>query len=425
MSLRALALLLFAGAASGQSADQQVVSAIDSPDPVIPGQNITYTITMRNNGPDPATNGGLNVNLGGALTHVSSTAPAGFSCAAFGNNLSCTHPSFAAGTNAVFTIVANVPESLLNFPDGSITSNFFTSGVTPDPNSGNNAASVVTNYDSPQVDIALVATDSPDPVGPDQNISYSITVTNAGPDSAQSVNFNMFNNGTLRFQSATAPAGFNCTLPAVNGVPTFTCSTPTLAPGSYAFGVVVRADDDVLGINDGTVSVVFSAGGIGDDTNDNNNSQTVSTAYVTPDADVAIAVDDFPDPARLGDSFEYLVTMTNSGPDAATQARMNVFNSGTLDFESIEAPAGFSCVPPAIGAAPTFTCTHASLAVGATAEFILTVRSDAAVLGPNGGTVSTVFSAGSAHVDPDNTDNVETEATLVRPDGLFKDGFEG
>ncbi|HEX7809515.1 MAG TPA: hypothetical protein VF608_12335, partial [Thermoanaerobaculia bacterium] len=46
-----------------QSADQEVVSVVDSPDPVTPGATLSYTVTIRNNGPDPAVNGGLNINL--------------------------------------------------------------------------------------------------------------------------------------------------------------------------------------------------------------------------------------------------------------------------------------------------------------------------------------------------------------------------
>ena len=206
-----LGLLMLSGAAFGQSADQEVVSVVDSPDPATPGQSLTYTIVVRNNGPDAATNGGLNVNLDQALSLTSSNAPAGFTCYTSGNNISCIHPSLAAGSSATITLVAMVPPHLLNFPDGTFNSAFFTSGVTPDPNNANNTQTSTTSYDSPQIDLSLTVADSPDPVGPDQNITYSATVTNAGPDTATNVNFNVYNNNTLRFQSVTAPAGFACT----------------------------------------------------------------------------------------------------------------------------------------------------------------------------------------------------------------------
>ena len=75
-----LLLLLSPVFAVAQSADQEVVSVVDAPDPVVPGQNVTYTVTVRNNGPNAASAGGLNVNLANALTHLSNTPPAGFTC---------------------------------------------------------------------------------------------------------------------------------------------------------------------------------------------------------------------------------------------------------------------------------------------------------------------------------------------------------
>lgn len=419
-----LMLISLAGQVQAQSADQQVVSVVDSPDPVIPGQNITYVVTMRNNGPDAAVNGGLNVNLAGGLTHVSNIPPPGFTCFVLGANMSCIAPSFAPGTVQI-TIVAQLDPSRVNFPDGSVTSNFFTSGTTSDPNPANNSASVTTQWDSPQFDLSLTVADTPDPVGPDQNIVYDVHVVQAGPDSPTNVNFNVVNNGSLRFQSITTPPGFNCARPAVGGTPLFNCNAATLAPGNYDFTVVLRADDDVLGINDGTVSTHFDVGGTGNDINQGNNGETESTAYVTPDADLSIAVDDLPDPALLGSSFEYLATMSNAGPDAAANATITLSNTGTLRYQSIEAPAGTNCTVPAVGAAPTLSCRVASLAVGADLAIIVTVRSDEALIGPNGGTVTTAFSANGTTLDPDNSDNAQNETTQILPVRLFRDGFEG
>jgi uncharacterized repeat protein (TIGR01451 family) len=419
----ALAWLALVSAVQAQTADQEVVSVTDAPDPVVPGQNVTYTVTLRNNGPDAAVNGGLNVNLANGLTHVSHTPPPGFACFVLGANMTCNTPSFAPGTVQI-AIVAQLEASLVNFPDGSVTSNFFPSGTTVDPNPGNNMKSAVTQWDSPQVDLSIAVSDTPDPVGPDQDIVYSVAVNQAGPDTASNVNFNVFNNGTLRFQSVSAPAGFSCAAPAVGAAPQFTCNAATVAPGNYAFTVVLRADDAVLGISDGTVFTSFGVNGIGNDTNNTNNEETESTAYVTPDADVSIEVDDLPDPATLGSPFEYLVTMRNAGPDAAPNATINVFNPGTLRYQSIETPPGTNCTLPAVGAAPTLTCRVNSLAVGADLALIVTVRSDEALIGPNGGTVTTSFTAGSAVVDPDGSDNAENETTQVLPVRLFRDGFE-
>lgn len=401
----------------GQSADQELLSATDSPDPVIPGNNVTYTVQVRNNGPDPAVNGGLNMNIGGSLTYLSGSGPAGFTCANIGNNASCTNPSFPSGTTATFTVVAQLDPSRLNFPDGTVTSNFFTSGTTVDPNNGNNSASVTTAWDSPQIDLSLTVTDSPDPVFPNGNITYTIPVTNGGPDTAASVNFNSFNNGTLKFQSASAPAGWNCTLPAVNGTPTFTCSNPSFAPGTANFTVVVKADPAVLGVNDGTVGTAFSVNGTGNDTNQANNNETENTAYVTPDADLGVSVSDSPDPVFPDGNITYTVNVSNSGPDAAPNARLNLFNNGNLQFQSVTAPAGFTCAAPAVNATPTFTCTNPNFASGSNVVFTVVAQADATLNGLNDGTIQVAFSVNSDVSDPNNANDTETEDTAyVTPD---------
>jgi uncharacterized repeat protein (TIGR01451 family) len=401
----------------GQSADQEMLSATDSPDPVIPGNNITYTVQVRNNGPDPAVNGGLNMNIAGALTYVSASGPAGFTCANIGNNASCTNPSFPSGTTATFTVVASVPASLLNFPDGSVTSNFFTSGVTADPNNGNNFLSVTTNYDSPQVDLSLTVTDSPDPVFPDGTITYTIPVTNSGPDTATAVNFNSFNNGSLQFQSATVPPGWNCTLPAVNATATFTCTTPSFAPSTVNFTVVVKAPQSINGLNDGTVGIVFGVNGTGNDTNNANNSETENTAYVASDADMTVSVSDSPDPVFPDGNITYTVNVGNAGPDAAPNAKLNLFNNGSLQFQSVTPGAGFICAAPAVNAAPTFTCTNPSFASGGNVVFTVVAQADATVNGINDGTIQTAFSVNSDVADPNNANSSETESTAyVTPD---------
>ena len=412
-----LSLLLLPSLAVAQSADQ-AITVTDSPDPVTPGNNVTYTITVTNNGPNPAVNGGFNTSLPGELIYQSASAPAGFTCSTFGAAVSCTNPSFALGT-ANFTLIAQVAPSLANFPDGSFSTLFTTSGTTSDPVGGNNSQNVTTSYNTAQINLSTTVTDSPDPVTPDNNITYTVTVANAGPDAATNVNFNSFNNGSLRFQSLTEPAGWNCTEPAVNAAPTFTCTAATFGVTNAVFTVVVRADSAVLGINDGTVSTVFSANGTGNETNTANNSEQEDTAYVTPDANLSISVTDSPDPVTPNNDITYTVTVMNLGPDTATNTNFNVFNSGTLRFQSVTPGTGFTCSsPPPVGGTPTFTCTNPSFANGATATFTVVVRADPAVLGINDGSVQTVFSINSSNVtDPNNANNSETETTgYVTPD---------
>jgi uncharacterized repeat protein (TIGR01451 family) len=409
-----LAPVLFA-----QSADQEVVSVVDSPDPVTPGSTLSYTVTIRNNGPNPATNGGLNINLPGGVTHTTDSVPAGWTCFWAGSNGTCNTPSFAAGTTEVITINVVVDASLANFPDQSISANFSPSGTTPDPNNANNAKGATTLVDAPQADLLVAsATDSPDPVAPDGQVTYDVTVTNAGPDSASTVNFNVVPNSNLSFVSSTVPAGWNCTLPSVGAVnATFTCSRATWAPSSSDFVVVFAANDEQFGINDTTFFTNFSVNGTGDDVNDGNNLQTVETAYVAPDADVALSVTDSPDPVFPDGTITYTVQVSNNGPDPAPNAVMNVYNSSGLGFVSVTEPAGWNCTEPAPGAFVQFSCANPSLAVGVTSTFSVVATTDTVYYGNSEGTIPTSFSAGSSIRDPNNDNNIAQENTAyVTPD---------
>ena len=409
-----------------QSADQEVVSVVDTPDPVVPGQNFTYTITLRNNGPNAAVNGGLNVALDQNLVVVSRTVPPGWTCSSFGAAHTCNTPSFAPGTVEI-TFVVTMPVHLMNFPDGIVQSIFYPSGTTPDPNNGNNQKNVATGWNSPQMDLAISVTDTPDPVGPDMDLTYTATVTNAGPDPASTVNFSVYNPGYVPFKSVTPPVGWTCTPPAVGAATIFTCTTPSFAAGATSvFDVVVRVDDAVLGVNNGTISTVLSVNGTGDDTNDNNNSATENTAYVTPKADLSITIDDTVDPVLLGQDFDYWVTLANVGPNAAPNATFSLYNNGNLRYRSIVVPPGFQCTLPAVDAAPILSCATASFAMGASVQFLVTVRTDPQLINAvTGGTVQTVVTASSAIADPaPAVNNQEVEDTLVIPVLLFKDGFE-
>lgn len=411
--LFALFVVCVSLSALAQSADQEVVSVVDSPDPVIPGNMLTYTITLRNNGPDPATNGGINVNLPLEVTYQNTVAPAGFTCTPFGSNVSCTTPSFAAGSTVVFTMTVLVNTSLLNFPDGSFSANFFPSGTTVDPNSGNNLKTATTNYDTPQIDLAVAVTDSPDPVGPNQNVTYTVDVANNGPDTATNVQLSSFNNGSLRYQSATAPAGWSCTFPPVGSAPNISCTRASWAGGSTSqFTVVALADPAILGINDGTVATNFTITGTGDDTNDPNNSETENTAYVTPDADLAVTVSDSPDPVNPDNNITYTVQVQNNGPDTATNAQLSSFNNGSLRFQSAVVPSGWNCTLPAVNATPSFNCTNPSFANGASSTFTFVVRADSTVIGNFDTTVQTNFTVSSAVADPNNSNSSETETTV-------------
>jgi len=410
---RLLVLCLFVTASAfAQSADQEVVSVVDSPDPVTPGAVLTYTITLKNNGPDPATNGGFNTNIPGGVTYQNTIAPAGFSCNTFGAALSCTNPSLAVGTY-VFTLNTVVDASLISFPDTTVNLSVSPSGTTTDPTPGNNTKSATTTVNTPQINMTLAVADSPDPVFPNGNITYTVDIGNSGPDAANDASFGTFNNGSLRFQSATVPSGWICSLPSVGSAPTFNCThAASYASGATSqFIVVVKADQTILGANDGTVSTFFSASGTGNETNTANNSETENTAYVTPDADIAITATDSPDPVFPDGNITYTVTVTNNGPDPATSVNMNVVLNNTLLYQSITVPSGWNCPSLSPGHGASFSCTAATLAVSSPSVFTVVLKAAQSQIGINDTTLNQTFTAGSSLSDPVNGNNAVTVQT--------------
>lgn len=118
-----------------------VLSGTTSPEPVASGSTLTYGLTAKNNGPDPAVSTVLNQTLAAQSTFVSATSSQG-TCTtpAVGasGNISCALGTLANGAMATLTVKVTVTA-----PAGtSITSSANLSSATSDPVPGNNGATV-------------------------------------------------------------------------------------------------------------------------------------------------------------------------------------------------------------------------------------------------------------------------------------------
>jgi uncharacterized repeat protein (TIGR01451 family) len=401
-------------------ADLQI-AASDSPDPVAPDGNITYTVTVTNAGPDAATNTNLNVPLNNTLLFQPISAPAGWNCTTppvnGGSSFSCNAPSFAPGS-AVFTIVLKAAQSQFSILDQTITQNFGVGSAVADPNNANNSVNVQTQYATPDADLQITASDSPDPVAPDGNITYTVTVTNAGPDAATNTNLNVPLNNTLLFQSISAPAGWNCTTPPVNGGSSFSCNAPSFAPGSAVFTIVLKAAQSQFGILDQTITQNFAVGSAVADPNNGNNSVNVSTAYEVADADLSITASDAPDPVVPGNNVTFTIGIANGGPDAATSATVTIPLDSRFRYVSLSSLAGFNCTTPAAGASGTITCTNPSSVNGGAGTLTLVVQVDPSLLSGPSGSIQQNFTIGSSTHDPAPLNNSAQTTTAFQTPGV-------
>ncbi len=122
------------------------VTISDSPDPVMRGANVTYTITVNNSTANDAQNFLMRVYISNAATFASFTAPNGFNCSppAVGSTdlFTCTAATVAGNSTNVFTLVLKVDS------DAGLGASLYqpvTISASNDTNSGNNSAAEATD----------------------------------------------------------------------------------------------------------------------------------------------------------------------------------------------------------------------------------------------------------------------------------------
>ena len=222
------------------------ITKTDSPDPVVNGSNVTYTITVTNQGPTTANSVSVTDNLPANVTFVSCASTGSGVCAGSGNNRTITFTSLAAGASETITLVATA-----NGPAGTPISNTATvSSTTADSISGNNSATTTTAVVNPTfANLSIVKTDSPDPVFPTGTLTYTLSVTNNGPDTAQSVVVTDTLSSDVTFVDCASNQG---------GVCGGTATSPTITFSSLANGVTATITIHVTVNSNVTAGTVFS-----------------------------------------------------------------------------------------------------------------------------------------------------------------------
>jgi uncharacterized repeat protein (TIGR01451 family) len=258
---------------SGHEADLSVSKAA-SPDPVIAGGNLTYAITVANNGPDSADNVALTDDLPPDLILVSCSATGGGVCGGTGNNRTVTFASLAASGSATITIEATVNAAM---PGGAtVTNTVSATSATSDPNSANNSATVTTAVIN-QADLAVTKTASPGMAQAGTNVTYAVTAANNGPHAALNVTLTDALPAGLTFVSNSGASGWTCVNPAAGSGGTITCSISSLASGGTAtFAIVANVG---CGVAAGTV--IANPANLSSSTPDPNSSNNAATASVT------------------------------------------------------------------------------------------------------------------------------------------------
>ncbi len=333
----------------------------DDPDPVVAGEDLTYTLQVTNMGPSPVTGVTVTDTLPAGVTFLSVTPTQGSGSHAAGT-VTVNLGSLDSGGAATITIVVNVPSSAT----GSLLNQAVVTGDNIDPVPLNNSDDEPTQIIQ-QIDLAIDKADTPDPVVAGQQLTYTLLVTNLGPSDASGVTAVDTLPAGVSYVSATTTQG-NVT--ASGG--TITAALGDLAPGAEATVTILvdvsPAARDTL-VNSAQVS------GNETETNLENNFDEVSTA-VSPQIDLAIDKSGTPDPVTAGQQLTYQLVVTNQGPSNAT---------GVTVVDTL--PSGVSYVTGTasqgtVGASEgVVTASLGNLAVGAQATVTLTVAVSASARG--------------------------------------------
>lgn len=371
----------------------------DAPDPVLVGNNVTYTLDVSNAAPDPAPAVVLTDTLPTGLTFVSATpsnAPIG-SCLQAAGTVTCNLGVLSAWGSVSVTIVVTTTGAVIS-PMSNTAS---VSATGNDINPADNSATASTVVTGTLADLALTKSDAPDPINLGAgNVTYTLTVTNNGPGAANNVVVTDTLPGSATFVSATPSQGA-CPAPA-GGV--LTCNLGAINNGLNATITVVATPTAT-----GTLTNTASATANETDPNTANNTNIIATTTVNASADLSVTKTDAPDPVTAGSNLTYTITVSNAGPSAAAGVSLNDTLPAGTTFVSLASAAGWACTTPAVGAAGTVTCTIASLASGAPAAFTLVVKTSAAGALNNTATVATTTT------DPSAANNSATAGTTVNP----------
>jgi uncharacterized repeat protein (TIGR01451 family) len=287
-----------ANAVTGPVADLSL-SVDAEPPAIVPGGIIDIQIYVANASPFDATNVVLRVPIPEHTTFVSWSIPVISSARA----TSVTPPPGGTGTvnaciesvpvpsrfNTVLfllrvqvdptepqgeTIAATVTIPAVRTDDG-----LWCPTTTYDPVLVNNTAVDTVTVSGP-ADIAVGASGSPDPVPAGTDLTYDLTITNAGPYDAQSAGFTDWYWGTL--VSFTQESGPAFTLNRIDDQWKVTASTATLPAGTTAhFTLVVHIPESTSG--SGTwENTIWGASATGDPDESNNRFTSETSLAAAP-----------------------------------------------------------------------------------------------------------------------------------------------
>jgi uncharacterized repeat protein (TIGR01451 family) len=361
-----------------QAVDIAITKIVDDPAPN-EGDTIVYTVTATNNGPDTATGVEVTDLLPAGVTYVSDVPSQGGYAVVTGL---WTIGTLANGASATLDLTVSVNQGSTG---GATISNsaLLTASDQVDTNGANDSDTADITVQAVDLSVAKVVDDpSPDEGG---TVVYTVTATNGGPDAATGVEItDLLPAGVTYVSDVPSQGGYVAgtglwTVGALaNGAAATLDITATVDPGTAGTAVTntasLTASDQV-------------------DTNVANDSDSATVTVVAIDLLVDKTVDD-PAPNE-GDPVVYTVTVTNNGPNQATQVELtDVLPAGLSYASDVPSQGGY--------VAGTGVWTVGNLVSGAFATLDISATLDAGTGGMTLTNVAGVTDVNQTDVDPTN-----------------------
>jgi uncharacterized repeat protein (TIGR01451 family) len=333
---------------------------------------------------------------------------------------------FLTGTPTALTVLGGNP-GYSTLADDSY-------GATPGGNGISNAGLTITQTPGTQsgaycagADLAVTNTPNATIIVPPITITYTQTVTNAGPNDALNAVFSEAIPANTTFVSLVSSgadaSGWTCT--TTGSIYCTNPDVPSGASGTTTFTVVVSVPSGTtLGTQIVDTDTVTSGT---NDPNLANNSATASVLVAAANtANLSLTQTATPNPVAAGGTITYTISIINNGPSTA----YNVQYSEVIPqiptpglppyyetFNSLTCAASWTCTTPAVNSTGTVTGSIASVANGATATFTLILNTNSGT--PSGTIISETASVSASTTDPEPETNMATNNVVVAGSGQY------
>ncbi|WP_371522475.1 hypothetical protein [Kitasatospora sp. NBC_01300] len=360
----------------------------------VPGQPLTYTITVRNAGPAPAVDAAVRDALPSALSGFTWTCAAATANSACGTSSGSgsldTTATIAANDSVTYTVTGTVPSSTTGTLSNTAT--VTRPAASTDPNCGPTCSTTLDTPSRPTTGLSVTKTPDKNPYIPGQPLTYTIVVKNSGPSDATGVGVRDTLPASIQNFTWTcaAASGSSCGSSA-SGTGNIDTTVDIAAGGQVTYTLTGTVPADATGSLDNRATVTPPGGA----TDPGCTPNCTSTANPIPpggQATLGISKVLLTNPVVPGQQIQWRVTVTNSGPSRARNVVVSDAVPSGVSGASMKADTGGANCPITNG---TATCPAVEIPVGGSLSWTLT-----GTLSPDATTTPTNIATVTGGPDP-------------------------